>query len=77
MSEINFTSSAKQGDIIEIGIEVVKFGTSSLTLKCEVRNMMTRETIISIASTTMVNLGEDGKPKAHGKTEIEFVKNRL
>jgi hypothetical protein len=30
--------------------------------------MMTRETIISIASTTMVNLGEDGKPKAHGKT---------
>jgi acyl-CoA hydrolase len=54
MSEINFTSSIKQGDIIEIGIEVVKFGTSSLTLKCEVRNMMTRETIISIASTTMV-----------------------
>jgi acyl-CoA hydrolase len=77
MSEINFTSSAKQGDIIEIGIEVVKFGTTSLTLKCEVRNMMTRETIISIASTTMVNLGVDGKPKAHGKTEIEFVKNRL
>jgi acyl-CoA hydrolase len=62
--------------IIEIGIEVVKFETSSLTLKCE-ENMMTRETIISIASTTMVNLGEDGKPKAHGKTEIEFVKNRL
>jgi acyl-CoA hydrolase len=77
MSEINFTSSAKQGDIIEIGIEVVKFGKTSLTLKCEVRNMMTRETIISIASTTMVNLGEDGNPKAHGKTEIEFVKNRL
>lgn len=77
MSEINFTSSAKQGDIIEIGIEVVKFGKSSLTLKCEVRNMMTRETIISIASTTMVNLGVDGKPKPHGKTEIEFVKNRL
>jgi acyl-CoA hydrolase len=65
---------APPSDIIEIGIEVVKFGTSSLTLKCEVRNMMTRETIISIASTTMVNLGEDGKPKAHGKTEIEFVK---
>jgi acyl-CoA hydrolase len=28
MSEINFTSPP-QGDIIEIGIEVVKFGTSS------------------------------------------------
>jgi acyl-CoA hydrolase len=77
MSEINFRSSARQGDIIEIGIDVVKFGNSSLTLKCEARNMMTRETIISIDSTTMVNLGEDGKPKAHGKTEIEYVKDRL
>lgn len=77
MSEINFRSSARQGDIIEIGIDVVKFGTTSLSLKCEARNMMTRETIISIDSTTMVNLGEDGKPKAHGKKEIEFVRNRL
>lgn len=77
MSEINFRSSAKQGDIIEIGIDVVKFGNTSITLKCEARNMMTRETIISIDNTTMVNLGADGKPKAHGKKEIEFIKNRL
>jgi len=77
MSEINFRSSAKQGDIIEIGIDVVKFGTTSLTLKCEARNMMTRETIISIDNTTMVSLGSDGKPKAHGKTEIEYIKDRL
>jgi acyl-CoA thioesterase YciA len=77
MSEINFISSAKQGDIIEIGIDVVKFGNSSLTLKCEVRNIMTRETIITIDSITMVSLGDNGKPKAHGKTEIEFVRNRI
>ncbi|CAN1537802.1 COG1607 Acyl-CoA hydrolase [Flavobacteriaceae bacterium] len=77
MSEINFRSSARQGDIIEIGIDVVKFGRSSIELICEARNMMTRETIITIASTTMVNLGEDGKPKAHGKTEIEYVKDRI
>lgn len=77
MSEINFKSSAKQGDIIEIGIDVVRFGITSITLECEVRNMMTRETIITIDQTVMVNLGEDGKPKAHGKTEIEFVKDRL
>jgi acyl-CoA thioesterase YciA len=75
MSEINFRSSAKQGDIIEIGIEVVKFGITSLSLKCEARNMMTRETIITIDSTTMVNLGADGKPKPHGKSTIEFVEN--
>ncbi|MDR6844206.1 hotdog domain-containing protein [Flavobacterium granuli] len=77
MSEINFRSSARQGDIIEIGIDVVKFGRSSLELKCEARNMMTRETIITIDSIIMVNLGEDGKPKAHGKTEIEYVKDRI
>ncbi|WP_264564220.1 acyl-CoA thioesterase [Flavobacterium sp. N3904] len=77
MSEINFRSSARQGDIIEIGIDVVKFGRSSIELICEARNMMTRETIITIASTTMVNLGDDGKPNAHGKTEIEYVKDRI
>ena len=77
MSEINFRTSARQGDVIEIGIDVVKFGITSLTLKCEVRNMMTRESIITIDATTMVNLGENGKPKAHGKTQIEFVKDRL
>jgi acyl-CoA thioesterase YciA len=77
MSEINFISSAKQGDIIEIGLDVVKFGNSSLILECEVRNMMTRETIITIDSITMVSLGIDGKPKAHGKTQVEYVKDRM
>ncbi|GAA3788709.1 acyl-CoA thioesterase [Corallibacter vietnamensis] len=77
ISEINFMSSAKQGDIIELGIEVVKFGKTSLTLKCEARNKMTRETILTVDNIIMVNLGNDGKPAAHGKTEVEFVKDRL
>lgn len=77
MSEINFMTSAKQGDIIELGLDVVKFGNTSLTLRCEARNKMTRETILTIDSITMVNLDELGKPKPHGKMEIEYVKNRL
>ncbi|MCZ6595312.1 MAG: acyl-CoA thioesterase [Bacteroidetes bacterium] len=77
ISEINFKSSAKKGDIIEIGVKAVKFGRSSLTLACEVRNKMTRETIITIDRIIMVSLGEDGKAMAHGKTETEFVKDRL
>lgn len=77
MSEINFQSSAVQGDIIEIGIEVIKFGTSSLSLRCEVRNKMTRSTIISIENIIMVSVGKDGKPHPHGKTRVEFVKDRL
>ena len=77
MSEIDFRSSAREGDIIEIGIEVVKFGSASLTLKCEVRNKMTRETIIMVDKIVMVALDENGKPKPHGKTRVEFVKDRL
>lgn len=77
MSEINFMSSAREGDIVEIGMDVVEFGRSSLVLKAEARNKMTRDTILTVDRIVMVNLGEDGKPKAHGKTEIEFVKNRL
>jgi acyl-CoA hydrolase len=77
MSEIDFKSSAKKGDIVEIGIEVVKFGKASLTLKCEVRNKMTREKIISVEKIVMVSLDENGKAKPHGKTKVEFVKDRL
>ncbi len=77
MSEINFRSSAKKGDIIEIGLEVTNFGRTSLTLACEVRNKMTREVIISIDRITMVSLDEDGNPFPHGKTETEYVKDRL
>ena len=77
MSEINFRSSARQGDIVEIGIEPTKFGNTSLELKCEVRNKMTRETIITVDRMVLVNIGEDGKPAPHGKTEVEFVRDRL
>ena len=34
MSEVNFVSSAVQGDIVELGIQVEKFGTTSITLSC-------------------------------------------
>lgn len=77
MSEINFRSSAKKGDIIEIGLEVTNFGRTSIALACEVRNKMTREVIISIDKIIMVSLDETGNPFPHGKTELEFVKDRL
>lgn len=77
ISEINFVSSAKQGDIIEIGIVATHFGTTSITLRCEVRNMMTRQTIITIDKIVFVGLDTNGKPTQHGKTQIEYVKDRL
>lgn len=77
MSEINFMSSAKDGDIVEIGFEVINFGRTSLTLRCEARNKMTQEIILTIDRIIMVNLGEDGKPIPHGKSKVEYVEDRI
>ena len=77
ITEIDFKCSAKEGDIIEIGIDVLKFGSTSITLRCEVRNMMTRAAIITIEKIVMVNLDSDGNPKIHNKTKIEFVRDRV
>lgn len=72
MTEINFMSSAKQGDIVEIGIEVTKFGRTSISLRCKVRNKMTHEIIITIENITLVNLDAMGKPAPHNKTENDL-----
>ena len=76
MTEINFMASAKKGDIVEIGIEVIKFGKTSITMRCEARNKMTRETILTlIIWLWLILVKTDFLP--HHKTEVEFVKNRL
>ncbi|MGO1242549.1 MAG: acyl-CoA thioesterase [Sphingobacterium sp.] len=73
ISEINFVSSAVQGDIIEMGIEALDFGRTSLTMRCEVRNKITRKTILSIDRLVFVNLDKDGSPTPHNKTEITYA----
>jgi acyl-CoA thioesterase YciA len=65
MSEIDFVSSAKLGDIIEIGMETVDFGTTSITVKCEVREKFTKSTIIRIDKIVFVHLDENGRPIPH------------
>lgn len=77
MSEIDFISAPKQGDIIEIGIMATHFGNTSLTLRCEVRNKITRQPILRIERIVFVNLDEEGNPVPHGKTKIKFVKDWL
>lgn len=69
MSEINFVSSASLGDIIEIGMETVKFGKTSITVRCEVRNKFSKETIIKIDTIVFVHLDEKGRPAPHGISE--------
>jgi acyl-CoA hydrolase len=66
MSEVNFVSSAKLGDIVEIGCELVEFGTTSVTIACEVRNKDTKKTIIRVDKIVFVTVDENGKSKPHG-----------
>ncbi|WP_118950283.1 acyl-CoA thioesterase [Taibaiella helva] len=77
MSEINFISSAKQGDIVELGIKAIQFGRTSLTLTCQVRNKITQKMILTIEKMVFVSVDEDGVPTPHGKTEITYTDERL
>lgn len=73
VSEINFVSSARQGDIIELGIKATHFGRTSITLTCEVRNKITKKSILTIERLVFVNVDEDGNSIPHGKTEITYA----
>ncbi len=77
ISEINFIKAPKQGDIIEIGIVAVHFGKTSLTMRCEVRNMLTREPILNVEKLVFVNLDVNGNPTPHSKDTVTFIKDRL
>jgi acyl-CoA hydrolase len=73
MSEINFVSSARQGDIIELGMSATHFGNTSITLRCEVRNKITRKSILTVEKMVFVNLNENGEPTPHGRTKICYA----
>jgi acyl-CoA hydrolase len=77
MSEINFVASAQEGDIIEMGLTATEFGRSSLTMRAEVRNMITRNSILTIDRIVFVNLGDDGRPAPHGYSEVTYERDRF
>ncbi len=77
MSEINFLSSARQGDVIELGIKAVQFGRTSLTLTCVVRNKISHKEILTVDKIVFVSVDENGKPKPHGKDHIRYTDERL
>ena len=68
MSEINFVSPARTGDVVEIGLETIKFGKSSITVKCVARVKQTQKIIITIDKIVFVQLDEYSNPKHHGKS---------
>ncbi|KQQ09571.1 acyl-CoA thioesterase [Rathayibacter sp. Leaf296] len=77
ISEIDFVSSAVLGDLIEMGLRATSFGRTSLTMRAEVRNMITRRSILVIERLVFVSLGDDGRPAPHGYTTITYDRDRL
>lgn len=78
MSKIDFKSSPKLGDVIEIGMGLVKVGNTSITFKCNVRNKDTKNDIITIDEIVFVRVDENGKPKLIKEDEkIKYNNNRL
>ena len=73
ISEINFVAPAYQGDVIKIGVEVINFGRTSITLKVLVINRDTGSTIVQIDKMVFVSIGEDGRSIPHGKTQIKTI----
>lgn len=77
ISEIEFRASARQGDMIEMGLRAVKFGRTSLTMRAKVRNIVTGEVILTIDKIVFVSLDEDGNPQPHGYTDITYDRDRI
>lgn len=76
MSEIDFVSSAAQGDLIELGIRATHFGRTSITMRAEVRHMITRARILRIERIVFVSLGANGQPEPHGFSDITYDRDR-
>jgi len=46
-------------------------------MRAEVRNMITRRSILTIEEIVFVNLDPEGKPEPHGYTEITYDRDRI
>lgn len=73
MSEIDFKTSARLGDILEFGLEVIDAGRTSITTCCEVRNKKSQTVVITIDRIVFVAISDEGKPVPHGYT-AEYLK---
>lgn len=70
MSAVDFKAPAKRGDIVELGCDVVRFGRTSVTIRCMLRNKTTRQNIVDIDEIVLVALDEQGRPYPHGVSEV-------
>lgn len=73
ISEIDFVSSGKQGDIVEIGLEFLAIGKTSISFRCVVWNLVSKKIIIKIEKLVFVNVDKEEKAVPHGKTLADLI----
>ncbi len=67
ISEIDFMNSARQGDIVEIGLQFKSIGRTSITFSCIARNIFTKKVILSIDELVFVKIDDQERPVPHQK----------
>jgi acyl-CoA thioesterase YciA len=77
ISEINFVASARQGDLVEMGLRATEFGRTSLSMRAEVRNMVTQASILTIEKIVFVGLDANGAPVPHGYDSLTDGRERI
>ena len=77
MSEIDFIHSARQGDIIEIGLQFISIGNTSITFRCEVRNALNKNIIIKIDRIVFVKVDDQERPTPHHFTLNDILKKAV
>jgi len=70
ISEMNFMSPAHLGEVIEIGVETVDVGRTSLTVSCVVRDKISERIIIKIDRIVFVAVNETGRPVRHALSHL-------
>jgi acyl-CoA hydrolase len=68
ISEINFMNPAHSGEVVEIGVEIVRTGNTSITFRAEAHNYSTGKAMLIIEKIIMVLLDDNGTPIPHGLT---------
>ena len=66
ISEIDFKFPVLEGDVVEIGMQTLDIGKSSVTLSCKVRSLHADKVVLTIDKIVYVRVNKYGLPKGHG-----------
>jgi len=65
VSEMDFQAPAFNGDVVQIGVEIVSSTRVSVTLRCTVRELRTKRKIVKIDRLVFIAIDEKGRPTRH------------